>query len=197
MRLDLFRTVRSPKLRVWARRQHVATGLLGAAAVGLAVAAALVGSLLLRPAVSALPSPHMTEMSSLSSAASASRSPGGIPTSLDGEPVYLGLGAVLHADAMKDATPFLVGGWFGDGTRDTCTGGGLVLGTPDPALFRHGCGSVVGGDSPWGRQLLARTTGVAGLERALASRRRRPLDRSGAYARSALCAMQRRVKGKL
>lgn len=150
MRLDLFRTVRSPKLGVSARRLYVATGLLGAAAVGLAVAAVLVGSLPLRPAVSPLPSPHMTEMSSLSSAASASRYPGGIPTNLDGEPVYVGLGAVLHADAMKDATPFLVGGWFGDGTRNTCTGGGIVLGTPDPALFRHGCGSVVGGDSPWG-----------------------------------------------
>lgn len=110
----------------------MATGLVGAA-VSVAVAAVLVGTLVRSP-----------------SPALGTRYPGGIPTSLNGEPVYLGLGAVLHADATTNASPFLVGGWFGDGSRNICTGGSPGLGTPDPTLFRSGCGTAVGGDSPSG-----------------------------------------------
>jgi hypothetical protein len=150
MRFDFFRRiVRAPRLGVRAQPRHVAAGLAGVA-VGLAVAAVLVGSLLMRSAVAPSGSPHVTQVSSLSPVVAGSRYPGGIPKSLDGQPVYLGLAAVVHAAATTDATPFLVGGWFDDGSRNMCSGGGITVGTPDPDLFRSGCATVVGGDSPWG-----------------------------------------------
>lgn len=74
------------------------------------------------------------------------RYPSGIPTTFDGQQVFLGFGAVLHARTTTNATPFLVGGWFGDGSMSVCTGG---VGR-DPSPLLSGCATVVGGDSPFG-----------------------------------------------
>ena len=70
----------------------------------------------------------------------------GIPTTIDGQPVSIGLGAVVQALATSDATPFLVGGWFGDERAHTCSGG---IGR-DPSPLLSGCATVVGGDGPSG-----------------------------------------------
>jgi hypothetical protein len=83
------------------------------------------------------------------SAAPADRYPGGIPKTIGGERVYLGFGAFIHGEQMTDPTPFLAGGWFGDGSTDLCTGGGIVVGSPEPDVFKAGCGSVIGADAPW------------------------------------------------
>jgi hypothetical protein len=66
------------------------------------------------------------------------RYPGGVPETLGGEPVLVDLAAATHLRATTDATPFLIGGWFDDGTTVLCTGGI----PPDPSpLFNRGCGS--------------------------------------------------------
>jgi hypothetical protein len=66
------------------------------------------------------------------------RYPGGVPETLDGQPVLVDLAAAAHLRATTDATPFLIGGWFDDGTTLLCTGGP----PPDPSpLFDRGCGS--------------------------------------------------------
>ena len=75
------------------------------------------------------------------------RDPTGIPTTLDGQPVNIGLAAVVHALTTTDAKPFLVGGWFNDARALTCSGG---IGR-DPSPLLSGCATVVGGDSPWGQ----------------------------------------------
>lgn len=77
----------------------------------------------------------------------AARYAGGILRILDGQPVYVGFGAVLHAQATSDAKPFLVGGWFGDGSLNTCSGGDI---NRDPSPLLSGCGTVVGGNAPFG-----------------------------------------------
>jgi hypothetical protein len=73
------------------------------------------------------------------------RYPSGIPKTFDGQPVEIGFAAVLHAQATTDATPFLVGGWFDDGSLNVC--GRINL---DPSPLLTGCATAVGGDSPWG-----------------------------------------------
>lgn len=72
------------------------------------------------------------------------RHPSGIPLTFDGEPVLVGLAAVVHAQATTDATPFLVGGWFNDASAFTCSGG---IGR-DPSPLLSGCATGVGGVSP-------------------------------------------------
>jgi hypothetical protein len=74
------------------------------------------------------------------------RDPGGIPETLNGKPVFIGLAAVVHALATTDATQFLVGGWFHDASVSFCSGGiGL-----DPSPLLRGCETFVGGNAPWG-----------------------------------------------
>ena len=145
--------VRSPGLSLRNHTRLAVTGVAGVAA-GVALAVVLAGSLAMRPAAS--PSNSAITSASASASPSASRTaapsgryPGGIPRSLGGEPVFLGLGAVFHAAGTTDATPFLVGGWFGDGSLVACTGGVIGFGT-DPLTFTEGCPGGVGGDSPWG-----------------------------------------------
>jgi len=96
------------------------------------------------PSVPAAPSPQSAP--SAPSPISVGRDPTGIPETLDGQPVTIGLAAVLYAQATTDATPFLIGGWFTDGSGNACSGG---VGQ-DPSPLFNGCGTVIGGDSPWG-----------------------------------------------
>jgi hypothetical protein len=104
------------------------------------------------PSVPAAPSPSSASPPASTPSArpspspiSLGRDPTGIPESLDGQPVTIGLAAVVHAQATTDATPFLIGGWFTDGSGNVCGGG--VGGDPSPLL--NGCGTVIGGDGPW------------------------------------------------
>lgn len=70
--------------------------------------------------------------------ADVARYPGGVPETLGGEPVLVDLAAAAHMRATADASPFLIGGWFDDGTTAQCTGGP----PPDPSpLFNYGCTS--------------------------------------------------------
>jgi hypothetical protein len=94
----------------------------------------------LSPAITATPQPSLT-----ADAAAVGRDPSGIPETLNGQPVEIGLAAVVHALATTDATPFLVGGWFTDATG-TCSGG--IDRDPSPLL--SACGSAVGVDAPLG-----------------------------------------------
>jgi hypothetical protein len=96
------------------------------------------------PSVPAARSPQSPQ--SARSPISVGRDPTGIPETLDGQPVTIGLAAVLYAQATTDATPFLIGGWFTDGSGNACSGG---VGQ-DPSPLFNGCGTVIGGDSPWG-----------------------------------------------
>ena len=57
------------------------------------------------------PTPLPTPQGSLAPAA-AERQPGGFPTTIDGEPVYVGIDAEAHWHAATDDTSFLVGGWY-------------------------------------------------------------------------------------
>jgi hypothetical protein len=62
--------------------------------------------------------------------------PGGIPRSVGGEPVVVGLESQQRVASAVDATPFLVGGWYSGGLL-TCTGG---IGPRDPnPLGARGC----------------------------------------------------------
>jgi hypothetical protein len=155
------------------RRLRFVVPAIAGIAVAIAICALLVGALVVRPSVvgpsvsrtstaSALgPSASPTPVPSPSggSAQSVDRYPGGIPKTYGGERVYLGFGAFIHGQQMADATPFLAGGWFGDGSREVCTGGAIQLGSPIPATFQHGCGSVIGADSPWAAYSLPASLG--------------------------------------
>ena len=142
----------------WPPSPRAAAGLAGAAAIG--VVGILVASLLLRPEVAPTATPSGTASPTVSpatppgsppSAVEASRYPGGIPMSFDGEAVYLGLGATLHAEATTDATPFLVGGWFEYRSEWECSGGIGPRASIPPALHTR-CGGRAGAGSsaPWG-----------------------------------------------
>ena len=74
------------------------------------------------------------------------RSTGGIPETLDGQPVLIGLAAAVHAHGTTDATAFLVGGWFNDASMYTCSGGGAIGRDPSPLLT--GCATGIGAASP-------------------------------------------------
>lgn len=74
------------------------------------------------------------------------RHPSGIPETLDGQPVLIGLAAVVHAVETTDGTPFLVGGWFNDASAYVCSGAGSIGRDPSPLLT--GCATGIGGASP-------------------------------------------------
>lgn len=106
----------------------------------LVVAPLLFGSV---PSVepSVLVSPSQTAAQHTTSptppAAAGDRYPGGIPRSIEGEPVLTGLDAQARWQDATDDTPFLVGGWFDSHILDTCSGG---IGPPDPnPLAARGC----------------------------------------------------------
>jgi hypothetical protein len=79
-------------------------------------------------------------------ATSTGRTASGIPETLDGQPVLIGLAAAVQADATTDASPFLVGGWFNDASMNTCSGGGAIGRDPSPLLT--GCATGIGAASP-------------------------------------------------
>ena len=63
--------------------------------------------------------------------------PGGIPQSIDGEPVLIGLDGQLRVAQATDATPFLVAGWYAGHGGNPCSGG---IGPRDPnPLGYRGC----------------------------------------------------------
>lgn len=62
---------------------------------------------------------------------------GGIPRSVGGEPVLIGLGGQRRMAETTDATPFLVAGWYGGHGGNLCSGG---IGPRDPnRLGYRGC----------------------------------------------------------
>jgi hypothetical protein len=93
----------------------------------------------------AVTGPAVITASSAPKVAAGSRTASGIPTSFAGQPVEIGFAAILHANATTDATPFLIGGWFNDGSGYAC--GGAVRTDPTPLLTP--CPIVVGGNDPW------------------------------------------------
>jgi hypothetical protein len=96
---------------------------------------------------SAAPSiPATPSVPAAPSAIPVARDPTGIPETFDGQGVTIGLAAVVHANETTDASPFLIGGWFSDGSGNACAGGP----GRDPSPLLSGCATVVGGDSPWG-----------------------------------------------
>lgn len=63
--------------------------------------------------------------------------PGGIPRSVDGEPVLIGLDSQLRVAQASDAAPFLVAGWYAGHGGNMCSGG---IGPRDPnPLGYRGC----------------------------------------------------------
>ena len=69
--------------------------------------------------------------------ASDATSPGGIPHSVGGEPVLVGLAGQRRVAEATDATPFLVAGWYGGHGGNICSGG---IGPRDPnPLGARGC----------------------------------------------------------
>lgn len=92
-----------------------------------------------------LPSPTLLRTEAPSAAPAGARDASGIPLEVGGEPVAIGLAAVVDALATTDATQFLIGGWFDDGIS-VCSGG---IGR-DPSPLLSGCATVVGASSPWG-----------------------------------------------
>jgi hypothetical protein len=83
----------------------------------------------------------------------AERLPGGFPTAIGGEPVFLGIDAMARLAAATDDTPFLVGGWFDGHALPACsppvgqagldplearTCGSRVTGIPGEPLYRDG-----------------------------------------------------------
>ena len=64
--------------------------------------------------------------------------PGGIPSSVGGEPVLIGLDGRLRVAQATDATPFLVAGWYAGHGGVVCTGGIGPVG-PEPARRARGC----------------------------------------------------------
>jgi hypothetical protein len=63
--------------------------------------------------------------------------PGGIPRSIGGEPVLIGLDEQQRLADATDATRFLVGGWFDSHVMNICSGG---IGPSDPnPLGARGC----------------------------------------------------------
>jgi hypothetical protein len=96
------------------------------------------------------------------------RYPGGIPTSLDGQPVYVGYGAVAHAADSGDDTPFLVGMWSYDLSNDrngiSCSGGSL-FNDGDSALntltYSGPCSLGLSGSQPEAYALRAHLTTIS------------------------------------
>lgn len=64
--------------------------------------------------------------------------PGGIPRSLGGEPVLIGLDGQRRVAETTDATPFLVAGWYGGHGGNICSGGIRFPRDPNPLGYR-GC----------------------------------------------------------
>ncbi len=131
----------------WPRATALVAGC--AMAVLVSIVAVVVGPLASRPAGS-LPPPasspsRIADLPTLSappvvspSPAPASpvvggRYPGGLPRTLDGQPVYVGPGALAQAGQVTDATSFLVGGWLDYGSLQRCA----VEGTVEPASSDH------------------------------------------------------------
>jgi hypothetical protein len=121
--------------------------VLGGLAMLAAVVAVLAVPLALRPASSPAPSDGPSQASpppasnatspppSTTSGAEADRYPGGIPRTIDGEPVLVGFDSLLRWKDGTDAAPFLVGGWLDGGRGDDCYGGPIVF---DPHPLAQG-----------------------------------------------------------
>jgi hypothetical protein len=62
--------------------------------------------------------------------------PGGIPRSVGGEPVLIGLDSQERMAGATDASSFLIGGWFGGGPQ--ICGGAIGPRDPNPLAY-HGC----------------------------------------------------------
>ncbi|HEV2006436.1 MAG TPA: hypothetical protein VGQ85_07460 [Candidatus Limnocylindrales bacterium] len=136
----------------WPGRTTAAAVVIAAAAAivmacGTSLGTPVAGSPSSSAAVTPTSSTPIASLPSLVASPDSGRDPTGIPTTLDGQPVDIGLAAVVHALATTDATPFIVGGWFNDAKAYTCSGG--IDRDPSPLL--RGCATVVGGDSPWGQ----------------------------------------------
>ena len=128
-------------------------GMAGATVLVLVVGSAIVvGPRIDRPvgstvpsALSAGPSAAAPASPSPTLAAADGAWPGGIPRSVDGQPVLIGLAAQQQADLATDATPFLAGGWFSPNAQ-VCSGG---IGPRDPnPLEQRGCARYAVGGIP-------------------------------------------------
>jgi len=125
----------------WRPRLRQARLRLGGLAAAVAVVSIVAVSLTLRPwsatgptaSASASSSPSTTQPGVTPAPISTSgRYPGGIPTTIGGEPVYVGYAAVAHADDATNDSPFLVGMWSYDYTNDR-NGVSCVVPIPDPS----------------------------------------------------------------
>lgn len=94
------------------------------------------------PVPSPDPTPPPTPQGSLAPAA-AERQPGGFPTTIDGERVYVGLDAESHWHAATDDTSFLVGGWYDSHLVAVCSPPVGQAGL-DPLEARGCSGNVTG-----------------------------------------------------
>jgi hypothetical protein len=132
---------------------------IGRVAIGLGGLAAAMAVILLvavpfafRPATS--PAPGVTQLGSAPPPPAGDRLPGGFPTEIAGEPVFVGVDALGRWRAATDDRSFLVGGWYDSHALRTCSNpvgqagldpleqrgcpGVAVAGLPGDALFRDG-----------------------------------------------------------
>lgn len=154
----------------WRPRFRQARLRLAGLAATVAVVALVAVTLSLRPWMVAGPTASAAASASTAVAQSGvtavptstlGRYPGGIPTTIGGQPVYVSYAAVAHADDATDATPFLVGMWSYDYAHDRngieCAGGSLP--GPDTARntlsYSGPCSHGLGGPGPEAYGVLA------------------------------------------